>query len=279
MADKKTDGLLRRTVLKLREGKTSEEVDVLAREEPLELRVEGETLMVTMRTPGADRELALGFLYAEGVISGAADLGQLVHCGRPGDEGFGNILDALPAPGFAINADAVGLARRGTLTTAACGVCGRQSIDDLHERLSTQPVRSTMRREALTRGMEQLRARQPLFELTGGIHGAALLLENGDLSLVAEDVGRHNAVDKVIGMALFEEPDASLRPWKALIVSGRLSYEIVQKAAAFQVPVVAAVSAPSSLAVEVAESFGISLCGFVRGDRMNIYTHAERLSV
>jgi len=232
--------------------------------------------MVTMRTPGADRALAMGFLFAEGLISGAADLGRLVHCGRPGDEGFGNVLDAHPAPGFALNVDDLRLARRGTLTTAACGVCGRQSIEDLHARIPTLAVSRTMGAQELLSAVSSLGDSQPIFRHTGGIHGAALVTEAGELSFVAEDIGRHNAVDKVVGMALFAAEERA-NPPSALIVSGRLSYEIAQKAAAFGVPVVAGVSAPSSLAIELAERFGLTLCGFVRGDKMNVYTHPERL--
>src|SRR4051812_36371188 len=149
------------------------EDDVVA-EEPLEIRAQGETLAVTMRTPGADRELAVGFLFAEGVIGSRDDVGGGAHCGRPGEEGFGNVTAARAAPGFALAGDKLSAPRRGTLTTSACGVCGRRSVDDVIERCSPQKVASAMIAAAtILRSMEALRGRQPNFARTGGIHAAA----------------------------------------------------------------------------------------------------------
>ncbi|HVE85378.1 MAG TPA: formate dehydrogenase accessory sulfurtransferase FdhD [Myxococcales bacterium] len=264
--------------------------DAVAVEEPLEIRVSGEPVAVTMRTPGDDPDLAVGFLYAEGIIHGAADLGTVSHCGRPGDEGYGNVVEVTPAPGVVLELERVDAARRGTLTTSACGVCGRRSVDDLISRAGAVPDGPPVEAALVCSAPDRLRFLQRVFERTGGTHGAALLNARGRVLAVAEDVGRHNAVDKVVGALVRSGAIASARPLGTrpappseeeapalLVVSGRASFEIIQKAAAAKVPAVAAVGAPSTLAVDLAERAGIALCAFVREGSFNVYSRAERI--
>src|SRR5262245_3252023 len=177
-------------------------LDQVAVEEPLEIRVAGETLAITMRTPGDDHELALGLLLAEGIIGGQRDVGRVFHCGRPGEPGYGNTLDVLPGPGVALDAERATLARRGTLSTSACGVCGRKSIDDLLERCTALPPGAALTLDLLLQSADVLRANQRHFASTGGLHAAAVIAEDGSLLALREDVGRHNAVDKAIGALL-----------------------------------------------------------------------------
>jgi FdhD protein len=252
------------------------EDDVVA-EEPLEIRAAGETLAITMRTPGADRELAVGFLFSEGIIASRDDLGRVAHCGRPDQEGYGNTIDVAPGAGVSLDIDRLSATRRGTLTTAACGVCGRRTVDDVIARCAPLAIeRAFLRTATILAAVEGLRERQPNFARTGGIHGAALHDREGQVVAAFEDIGRHNAVDKVVGALVLSGripgTEAAL-----LVVSGRASYEVVQKASAARVPVVASVSAASSLAVDLARAAGITLCGFVRGGTMTVYSHAERI--
>ncbi len=247
--------------------------DFVAVEEPLQIRIAGEAVSVTMRTPGDDARLAIGFLFSEGIVKSAADVGTVTHCGRPGEEGFGNVIEVIAASGADLPLERAEAARRGTLTTAACGVCGRRQIDDL---LSLVPVigetaavsTRLLRAEAFT-------SLQQNFAKTGGVHAAAALDFEGNLLAGFEDVGRHNAVDKVVGELVL-----SNRLGKAglLLVSGRSSFEIVQKAAMARIPVVASVSAASSLAIDLAVKCGITLVAFVRGGRFNVYSHPQRLT-
>lgn len=252
--------------------------DEVAVEEPLEIRISGETLAVTMRTPGSDRELVLGFLLAEGVIAGAGDVSSVVHCGRATDEGRENTIDVTLAPGVKppVDAETGMLARRGTLVTSACGVCGRRSIDDLLARVA--PLRSEGRvaRDVVAGAVKGLRARQPIFARTGGCHAASLVGFDGRHVATFEDVGRHNAVDKVTGSRVLA--GAVPLAGHLLVVSGRSSFEIVQKALAAGIPMVASVSAPSSLAVDLARRANVTLAGFVRDGSMTIYAGAERVA-
>jgi len=253
--------------------------DTVAVEEPLEVRVDGETVAVTMRTPGSDADLALGFLFAEGMIGGAGDVGSVAHCGRPGEEGYGNVIDVHSAGGHRIDPERVLEGRRWSTTSSACGVCGRRSIDGLLERCAPVGEAPAVAPEEILLDMARLAQLQPVFARTGGLHAAAAFAAGGALLASAEDVGRHNAVDKVVG-ALLRGGIVGGAPGTGaavLAVSGRTSFEIVQKAATAHIPVVSGVSAPSSLAVELARATGIALCGFVRGDRLNVYTHAERV--
>jgi FdhD protein len=253
------------------------EDDVVA-EEPLEIRAAGETMAITMRTPGADRELAVGFLFAEGVIASRDDIGSVSHCGRPDQEGYGNTIDVVPGAGVSLDIEKLSLTRRGTLTTAACGVCGRRSVDDVIERCSPQIVAgATVPVETISAGIVSLKRFQPNFSRTGGIHAAAILDSRGEVISAFEDIGRHNALDKAVGKLVLEGriPGSAAQ---LLVVSGRASFEVVQKASAAGIPVIASVSAASSLAVDLARASGITLCGFVRDGRMTVYTHAERLA-
>jgi len=271
-------GVARREVRRVAAGVLQDpaEDDVVA-EEPLEIRAQGETMAITMRTPGADRELAVGFLFAEGVIGSRDDVGRVSHCGRPDQEGFGNTIDVVPGPGVSLDIDRLSATRRGTLTTAACGVCGRRSVDDVIARCAPLPVEpASIAATAIVSAVEGLRSRQPNFARTGGIHGAALHDAGGNVLSAFEDIGRHNAVDKVVGALIL----AGRVPGTAaalLVVSGRASYEVVQKASAARVPVIASVSAASSLAVDLARATGITLCGFVRDGKMTVYAHPERI--
>jgi FdhD protein len=251
-------------------------LDDVVQEEPLEIRAAGETLAITMRTPGADRELAAGFLFAEGVIATRDDIGRVAHCGRPDQEGYGNTIDVAPGPGVSLDIDRVSATRRGTLTTAACGVCGRRSVDDVLQRCPRVPAGAQMDATAVAQAMEKLRTLQPNFARTGGIHAAAILDRELRPLAAFEDIGRHNAIDKAVG-ALVLAGKVPGSEAAALIVSGRASFEVVQKAAMARIPLVASVSAASSLAIDLAQSTGMTLCGFVRGGAMTVYTHPDRL--
>lgn len=250
------------------------ELDDIAVEEPLELRILGEVVATTMRTPGEDHALAAGFLLAEGIIQSREDLGTVTHCGRLGEEGYGNALDIIPASGAKLPLERFEPSRRGTITTSACGVCGRRTVDDLLDRCAPLPAPAPIPRELLASAPDTLRVRQAAFARTGGVHAAALVDEAGGLLAFAEDVGRHNAVDKVIGRVLL---DGRLGAARVLAVSGRTSFEIVQKAAMAKVPAIASVSAPSSLAIDLALRTRILLACFVRGGSFSVYTEADRL--
>jgi FdhD protein len=257
--------------------------DAVAIEEPLEIRVAGDAVAITMRTPGADAQLAAGFLFAEGIIRNVDDLGTLSHCGRVDEEGYGNVLDVIPAPGVHLDLERVQATRRGTLTTAACGVCGRRSVDDLLALVTPLPVVERIPRRLVASAPELLRAAQATFTRTGGTHAAALLAVDGGILAVHEDVGRHNAVDKVVGTLLLaarlgnpRSPADALAP-AVLVVSGRSSFEMVQKAAMARIPVLASVGAASTLAIDLAARAGVTLAAFVRGGTFNLYTHPERL--
>lgn len=250
--------------------------DALAAEEPLELRVAGKPLAVTMRTPGNDVELAHGFLLSEGVISSAADVFSARYCDSVDDTGRNtyNVLDLALADGVPLPDTGV---ERNFYTTSSCGVCGKAALDAVKLKTRFPPGESTFAvpPEVLSGLPDALRAKQRVFASTGGLHAAALFGADGTLLAVREDVGRHNAVDKVLGWALLENrvPLSNC----GLLVSGRASFELVQKAAMAGVPMLAAVSAPSSLAVELAEENGITLIGFLRGASMNLYTGEHRV--
>jgi FdhD protein len=252
--------------------------DDVAVEEPLEIRISGETLAVTMRTPGNDHELVLGFLLAEGVIANANDVVRVTHCGRIGDEARENTVDVTLTSGVKppIDPETGMLSRRGTLVTSACGVCGRRSIDDLLARTTSVAMGERRVTQAtLADAVSGLRARQPIFGRTGGCHAASLVGFDGQHLATYEDVGRHNAVDKVVGSRVLAK--AVPLPETVLVVSGRSSFEIVQKAVSAGIPVVASVSAPSSLAVDLASRANLTLVGFVRDGAMTVYASPERI--
>lgn len=264
-------------VLRVAGGVRRAQRDRLAAEEPLEIRLAGDALAVTMRTPGHDRELALGFLLAEGLIARAGDLAAVAHCGRPGDEGFGNTLEVTPAPGVRIDPEAHAGARRGTLVTSACGVCGRRSIDALLRVRAPAAAGEPVPVATVLDAVAAMREHQALFGETGGCHGASLFTFAGEHVATYEDIGRHNAVDKLVGAMLLrgEVPLGG----RLLAVSGRAGFEIVQKAHAAGVTAVASVSAPSSLAVSLAERAGVGLAGFVRGRGLTVYATPARFAL
>jgi FdhD protein len=284
MADTRTK-VTRRPVLRLPHGEGDQtrepQPDEVAVEEPLEIRVAGDVVAVTMRTPGEDRELALGFLLAEGVIASLADVGGVAHCGRPGEESFGNAIEVKPGPGIALDPD--GAIRRGTLVTAACGVCGRRSIEDLLDRCTLLPPGPALPLAIVAGSTAALDRHQANFRRTGGLHAAAVLDREGTVLAVSEDVGRHNAVDKVVGALLLGgvlpivSGAAETRRPSLLVVSGRVSFEIVQKAVMARIAIVCGVSAPTSLAIDLATQSGVALAAFVRGGALNLYSHPERV--
>jgi FdhD protein len=268
--------LRRRRVV--RDGAAAREAaDVVAVEEPLAIRVDGETIAVTMRTPGDDEALALGFLFAEGIIAGIDDVGSVARCGRPGER---NAVDVRSAPASMLAPERVLDGRRWLTTSSACGVCGRREIETLVARCGRVERAGAVATSLVTACVARLGALQRAFARSGGTHAAAAFTADGVLLASHEDVGRHNAVDKTVGALLrrrlVAHGAAEPGPF-VLAVSGRASFEIVQKTAVAGIPVVAAVSAPSSLAVDLADSVGITLAAFVRGDRFNVYTHPERL--
>jgi FdhD protein len=245
--------------------------DVTASEEPLEIRVEGRSVAVVMRTPGHDEELVAGFLVSEGIIKNARDILEISQCPSTGNV-HGNVVDVLLGA-VVVNWDHL---TRHVFSASSCGICGKTSIESVF--MSFPPVTSDwlVSAELLTTLPAKLRAAQETFSQTGGLHASAIFDEQGEMLVLREDVGRHNALDKVLGHGL----KAGLLPYSRhiLLVSGRVSFELMQKALAAGVPIVAAISAPSSLAVQFAESSGQTLVGFLRGQTMNVYTHPERVS-
>ena len=252
--------------------------DLLAAEEPLGIRVNGAALTMTMRTPGDDIELAAGFLVGEAIVATRADVAEVklcdgTSCGHGGHDGLGNIADVALAAGVTVAPGA----RRSFMTTSACGICGKTSIADIcdlpHAALAADETRFGA--AMLASLPDRLRDGQRVFSRTGGLHAAGLFTAAGELVAVREDVGRHNAVDKVVGWALL---DGRLPlSGHVLLVSGRASFELVQKAVLAGIPLLAAVSAPSSLAADLAQEAGLTLVGFLRGRSMNVYTGEHRV--
>ena len=255
-------------VLRLTEAGVTETADDLAPEEPLEIRARGRAVSVTMRTPGHDEELAVGFLLSEGLVRTRADVLKVEACDRNED---GNLLNVLLAPDVYVDFEKL---TRHVFASSSCGLCGRATIDAVRGQF--KPVESDLVVDAaaLLAMPATMRAAQDTFDRTGGLHAAGLFTPAGGLVVLREDVGRHNAVDKVLGYALLNDVDAG---GCVLLVSGRLSFEILQKALAAGVAVVAAVSAPSSLAVEFARENRQTLVGFLRERRMNVYSEPSRV--
>ena len=261
-----------RQVVRIEEGARRTRSDALAGEEPMELRVDGHPVSVTMRTPGHDFELALGFCLTEGFLDADDDVETIAYCAPGPTPADFNVVEVRRRKAAPLDARL----RRNVYTTSSCGVCGTTSIDLVAKRcpsLAGDDARVPV--GTLSALPDRLRSEQRLFDRTGGLHAAAVADANGTVLCLREDVGRHNAVDKVVGWAAMQRrlPLAG----HVLVVSGRVAFEIVQKAAMAGVPVLAAVSAPTSLAVDLAESIGITLVGFLRGDTMNVYTGADRV--
>jgi FdhD protein len=246
-------------VLRLPAG--ASERDELAVEEPLEIRVNGSPVAVTMRTPGHDEELALGFLRSEGIPAEAA---------HPTEDLAANVVEVEVGEDFDLDR-----LRRNFYTSSSCGVCGKGALEAVAVEAAAVTSDLIVSAEVVAALPERLRESQPTFAVTGGLHATGLFDGTGELICVREDVGRHNALDKVIGYAFLE----GLLPLAAhvLCVSGRLSFELVQKAAVAGCPIMVAVGAPSSLAVELARDRGLTLCGFVRAGRVNVYTEPQRI--
>ncbi len=257
--------------------------DLVTTEEPLEIRVVAEiegqhtptSIAVTMRTPGDDFELATGFLVSEGVVSQQRDIWRIAYCDSSDSSDDQNIVEVVLRPTVGFDLD---LLARNVITSSSCGVCGKASIEAVESICPVRPEgRIRVDRSVLVALPETLASRQPVFAKTGGLHAAALFDERGDLVLRREDVGRHNAVDKLVGSLLSsgELPAGD----RVLLVSGRVSFELVQKALVAGIPFLAAVGAPSSLAIELAEAYGMTLVGFLRQGRFNVYCGEERIVV
>ncbi|TMU90238.1 formate dehydrogenase accessory sulfurtransferase FdhD [Streptomyces sp. DASNCL29] len=275
----------RRRVIRIRDGAVSTRPDTLVAEEPLEIRLNGKPLAITMRTPGDDFALAAGFLVSEGVLGLADELANIVYCAGATQDGSNtyNVVDVTLAPGVPVPDITL---ERNVYTTSSCGLCGKASLDAVRttarwpladglEDAGGAAVRIEL--ETLSVLPDRLRAAQRVFDRTGGLHAAALFSPDGELLDLREDVGRHNAVDKLVGRALQQ----GLLPLSGsvLMVSGRASFELAQKAVMAGIPVLAAVSAPSSLAVDLAAETGLTLVGFLRGTSMNVYAGEQRLAL
>jgi FdhD protein len=253
-------------------GGTSEVGDVTAREEPLEIRVEGRSVAVVMRTPGHDEELAAGFLVSEGVVQRPRDILEVSQCPSTNNK-HGNIVDVLLG-GAVVNWDSL---TRHVFSASSCGLCGKTSIESVFQQFPAVKGGWQVSPKLIASLPDKLRAAQETFAKTGGLHASGLFDLEGNLIVLREDVGRHNALDKILGYAL----QRGLLPLDRhiLLVSGRVSFEIIQKALAGGIPLVAAISAPSSLAVDFAQEAGQTLIGFLRGETMNVYTHPQRVQM
>lgn len=284
--EQRTGGLIamgrvteRRRVVRIRAGVAGTRPDTLVAEEPLEIRLNGKPLAITMRTPGDDFALAVGFLVSEGVLASAAEVRAVTYCEGAAEDGSNtyNVVNVQLAPGVPLPDISL---ERNVYTTSSCGLCGKASLDAVRTAtrftgIAADPVRVSA--ALLGQLPDRLRAAQKVFDRTGGLHAAGLFTAEGELLDVREDVGRHNAVDKIVGRAL----QAGRLPLAGgvLLVSGRASFELAQKAVMAGIPVLAAVSAPSSLAVDLALETGLTLIGFLRGPDMNIYAGEERVTL
>lgn len=247
-----------------------QKTDQVAVEEPLEIRLDAEALVTLMRTPGDDEELVTGLLFTEGIITSREDIAGITPCPHPGASRPGNVLNVTLRPGVSFDGSQ---RRRHFLASSSCGVCSKTTIETTS---GADPVRSSLRVscDVLQSLPHQLRKAQETFSRTGGLHACAWFAPDGTLQVIREDVGRHNALDKLIGHRIRQN---LADPSGLLLVSGRVAFEIVQKAFAARLPLIAAISAPTSLAVECAERNGQTLVGFLREGRMNIYSHPQRI--
>jgi FdhD protein len=278
-----SDSSIRRTVspariLSVKGGAPVTRPDRLASEEPMEIRAAGpgqepESVAVTLRTPGNDFELAVGFLFTEGLIGSRDEVSSVAYCvDLPADEQQYNIVTVelgRPFDGSAL--------KRNFYSTSSCGICGKASIDQVHVRCARLEPGPMVAGSVVLALPEKLRAAQRIFEETGGLHAGGLFDARGTMLCIREDIGRHNAVDKLVGQGVL----AGSVPFsdRVLMVSGRVSFEIVQKAGVAGIPILCAVSAPSNLAVDTAKELGMTLVGFVRGTSFNVYSHPERIDV
>jgi FdhD protein len=267
----------RRRVVRIADGVSSSRSDNLAVEEPLEIRLHGQALAVTMRTPGDDFDLTAGFLVSEGVVSKAEHVQTIRYCAGATDDALNtyNVLDVVTAEDVAVPDFSL---ERSFYTTSSCGLCGKASLDAVRTKSlwAVDEDEFVLDPDVVALLPDRLRDAQRLFDRTGGLHAAGLFTVQGELLCIREDVGRHNAVDKLVGWAVREDR-LPLRN-TVLLVSGRASFELVQKAVMAGIPALAAVSAPSSLAVELAEESGLTLVGFLRGSSMNVYAGARRIA-
>jgi FdhD protein len=271
------------SIRKLVDNQWISQADLLAVEEPLEIRLQSgkseqrleQTLTITMRTPGNDFELAMGFLFNEGIIQDFSQIINIRYCENVKPEEQGNVLKISLLPEVELNFKHL---QRHFYTSSSCGVCGKTSIENLQKQCRMIPAtQAAMSANRIIQLPKIVRQAQTVFEYTGGLHAAALFDFAGNLIALREDVGRHNAMDKLIGYQLFSRQiplNNSL-----ILVSGRLSYELVQKTIMAGVPILAAIGAPSSLAVDLAQHFGLTLIGFLRENQLNIYTHPQRIQV
>jgi FdhD protein len=257
--------------VRLDDGTVVKTLDDVAREEPLEIRVEGRAVAVVMRTPGHDEELVAGFLITEGVVQKRRDILEITQCPNTTEDARGNVVDVLLG-GAVVQWESL---TRHVFSASSCGICGKSSIESVFQQFPPVTADWQIDARVLASLPDKLRAAQATFSKTGGLHASALFDLEGNLLVLREDVGRHNALDKVLGWALQED----LLPLDhcVLMVSGRVSFEIMQKALAGGIALIAAISAPSSLAVQFAEEGGQTLTGFLRGQSMNLYTHPQRV--
>ena len=265
------DGAVRRDpVVRWDAGKLQQADDELAREEPLEIRVRGRAISVTMRTPGHDDELAAGFLLTEAIVRARADVLRIEPCDRNESD---NIVNVVLGPQVVVDFEKL---TRHVFASSSCGLCGKATIESIHAQVPPVHSAATIDSKTILSFPDAMRKSQPRFDHTGGLHAAAIFDLVGNLLIAREDVGRHNAVDKVVGRALLD----GLVPLEkhVLLVSGRASFEIMQKALAARMAIVAAVSAPSSLAVDFARESNQTLIGFLRGERFNVYSHPRRIT-
>ncbi|MGZ8940098.1 MAG: formate dehydrogenase accessory sulfurtransferase FdhD [Limisphaerales bacterium] len=264
--------LVEAEVTKHRPGETPRvESDWLAREEPLEIRVRGKSIAITMRTPGHDDELACGFLVTEGILKHREDVIEVAHCETGEASTLGNVLNVFVAPSVEVNFDEL---TRHVFASSSCGLCGKASIESVHQHFPPISESPKLNSNVIQSLPEKLIPAQTAFSKTGGVHAAALFSLTGDLLVLREDVGRHNAVDKVLGWAFLNRKLPLTE--NILLVSGRASFEIMQKSLAGRIPIVAAVSAPSSLAAEFARESRQTLIGFLRGGSFNIYSPQDK---
>lgn len=265
--------IARAPVVTLRDGRVRHRTDALAGEEPLEIRAAGPgqepvRVAVTMRTPGDDFELAAGFLITEGLVA-PDGIDAVAYCEDPDAQHY-NVVTVRTRTPFDL-----GTAERNFFATSSCGICGKATLEAVTVRCTPLPPGPKVSADALLAMPDALRERQQVFDRTGGLHAAGLFDPDGGLCLLREDVGRHNAVDKVVGAVALETGPSG----QVLLVSGRLSFEIVQKAAVARIPIICAISAPSSLAVSAADELGVTAIGFLRPGGLNIYTHPDRVVI